>query len=149
MLPSSAKEIQFDRELGTRTCSRPRMPMKEFLPFKLDALNQCLWRMADSGAEDRVLLTPKAYAVLNYLADRPGRLVTQRELIEAVWPDVVVQPEVLKSQILDVRRVLGDDARNPRFIETLHRRGYRFIAPVTDPAPAEADVSAQPTLVGR
>src|SRR6202521_1364517 len=123
------------------------MPMKEFLPFKLDALNQCLLRRADSGAEDRVLLTPKAYAVLNYLAERPGRLVTQRELIEAVWPDVVVQPEVLKNQILDVRRVLGDDARNPRFIETLHRRGYRFIAPVRDLS--EAEVPGQTSLVAR
>jgi hypothetical protein len=44
--------------------------MKEFLPFKLDALNQCLWRRADSGAEDRVLLTQKAYPVLNYPAER-------------------------------------------------------------------------------
>jgi DNA-binding winged helix-turn-helix (wHTH) protein/tetratricopeptide (TPR) repeat protein len=123
--------------------------MKEFLPFKLDSLNQCLWRRTDSGAEDRVLLTPKAYAVLNYLADRPGRLVTQQELIEAVWPDVVVQPEVLKSQILDVRRVLGDDARNPRFIETLHRRGYRFIAQVRDLTTAEAEVSSQTSLVAR
>src|SRR3984893_1233899 len=149
MLPSSAKGIQFAKALGTVTCSRPRRPMKEFPPFKLDALNQCLWRRADSGAEDRVPLTPKAYAVLNYLAERPGRLVTQRELIEAVWPDVVVQPEVLKSQILDVRRVLGDDARNPRFIETLHRRGYIFIAPVRDLAIVEAEVSAQTSLVAR
>ena len=123
--------------------------MKEFLPFKLDALNQCLWRRTDSGSEDRVPLTPKAYAVLNYLADRPGRLVTQRELIEAVWPDVVVQPEVLKNQILDVRRVLGDDARKPRFIETLHRRGYIFIAPVKDLATAEAEGSGQSNLVAR
>jgi len=123
--------------------------MKEFPPFKLDALNQCLWRSTDSGAEDRLMLTPKAYAVLSYLAERPSRLVTQRELIEAVWPDVVVQPEVLKTQILDVRRVLGDDAKNPRFIETLHRRGYRFIAPVRDPATTEAEVSAQTNLVAR
>jgi DNA-binding winged helix-turn-helix (wHTH) protein/tetratricopeptide (TPR) repeat protein len=123
--------------------------MKEFPPFKLDALNQCLWRSTDSGVEDRLMLTPKAYAVLSYLAERPSRLVTQRELIEAVWPDVVVQPEVLKTQILDVRRVLGDDAKNPRFIETLHRRGYRFIAPVRDLATTEAEVSAQTNLVAR
>ncbi len=123
--------------------------MKEFPPFRLDALNQCLWRRTDSDAEERLLVTPKAYAVLNYLAERPGRLVTQRELIEAVWPDVVVQQQVLKSQILEVRRVLGDDAKNPRFIETLHRRGYRFIAVVRDPAVVEADVSAQTSLVAR
>jgi DNA-binding winged helix-turn-helix (wHTH) protein/tetratricopeptide (TPR) repeat protein len=123
--------------------------MKEFPPFKLDALNQCLWRSTDSGPADRLMLTPKAYAVLSYLAERPSRLVTQWELIEAVWPDVVVQPEVLKTQILEVRRVLGDDAKNPRFIETLHRRGYRFIAPVRDPATTEAEVSAQTNLVAR
>src|SRR5271168_14282 len=149
MLPSQPRGIQFAKALGTVTCSRPRMPMKEFPPFKLDALNQCLWRSTGSGAEDRLMLTPKAYAVLSYLAERPSRLVTQRELIEAVWPDVVVQPEVLKTQILDVRRVLGDDAKNPRFIETLHRRGYRFIAPVRDLATTEAEVSAQTNLVAR
>jgi DNA-binding winged helix-turn-helix (wHTH) protein/tetratricopeptide (TPR) repeat protein len=123
--------------------------MKEFPPFKLDTLNECLWRRTDSPAEDRLPLTPKAYAVLNYLVERPGRLVTRRELIEAVWPDVVVQPEVLKSQILEVRRVLGDDAKHPQFIETLHRRGYRFIAPVRGYTIAEAEVSAQTSLVAR
>jgi DNA-binding winged helix-turn-helix (wHTH) protein len=97
----------------------------------LDKVNECLWHHRDNGEDERVRLTPKAFAVLQYLVEHPGRLLTQNELLEAAWPDTFVQPEVLKSQILDIRRVLGDDSKNPRFIETLPRRGYQFIAPVT------------------
>ena len=105
---------------------------KEFPPFRLDTVNECLWRRQDDADDERIRLTPKAFAVLRYLVSNPGRLVTQNELLEAVWPDTFVQPEVLKSQILDVRHALGDDAKDPRFIETLPRRGYQFIAPVAD-----------------
>ena len=79
--------------------------------------------------------------MLDYLIERAGRLVTHHELLEALWPDSFVQPEVLKTHIADIRQVLGDDAKDPKFIETQHRRGYRFIA--TDqngkPAPPKAD----------
>jgi len=84
---------------------------KEFAPFRLDTVNECLWRHRDDGDEERIRLTPKAFAVLRYLVEHAGRLVTQNELLEAVWPDTFVQPEVLKSQILDVRHALGDDAK--------------------------------------
>src|SRR5258706_1386004 len=109
--------------------------MREFPPFRLDAVNQCLWR-GDGLAEERILLAPKAFAVLRYLVEHPGRLVTQDELFEALWPKTYVQPEVLKSHIAAIRAVLGDDARKPIFIETRSRRGYRFIAPVTEGAAA-------------
>jgi predicted ATPase/DNA-binding winged helix-turn-helix (wHTH) protein len=109
---------------------------KEFHPFRLDTVNQRLWRHQDGKDDGRIHLTPKAFAVLRYLVDHAGRLVTQCEILEAVWPDTSVQPEVLKSQILDIRHALGDDPKNPRFIETLTRRGYRFIAPVADPSAA-------------
>src|ERR1700723_468611 len=109
--------------------------MKEFHPFRLDTVNQCLWRRQDSGEEERVLLKPKPYAVLLYLADHAGRLVTQNELLDAVWNDVHVQPEVLKRHILDIRSTLGDDPKNPVFIETLPRRGYRFVAPIQEGSP--------------
>ena len=99
--------------------------MKEFHPFQLDVANECLWR---SG--ERIPLTPKAFSLLAYLVDHPGELVTQSELIEKLWPDTFVQPEVLKTHIRDLRSALGDDARKPTFIETQHRRGYRFIASV-------------------
>jgi TolB-like protein/Flp pilus assembly protein TadD len=101
--------------------------MKEFPPFRLDTEGQCLWR-----GKERVALKPKAFSILCYLMERAGRLVTQNELLEALWPDTFVQPEVLKSHVMDVRNALGDDAKNPSFIETQHRRGYRFIAAVHD-----------------
>jgi DNA-binding winged helix-turn-helix (wHTH) protein len=106
--------------------------MREFPPFQLDSANQCLWRRRETAYDERVLLTPKAFAVLQYLVERPGQLVTQEELLAAVWPETYVKPEVLKSRIFGVRNALGDRPKTPRFIETLPRRGYRFIATVHD-----------------
>jgi DNA-binding winged helix-turn-helix (wHTH) protein len=126
--------------------------MKEFLPFRPDTVNQFLWRRCDTGDDERILLTPKAFAVLRYLVEDEGRLVTQDELLDAVWPGVHVQPQVVKSHILDIRSALGDRAKNPLFIETLHRRGYRFIAAVSEGAGTHLAVLAQPArgrLVGR
>jgi predicted ATPase/DNA-binding winged helix-turn-helix (wHTH) protein len=111
--------------------------MREFPPFRLDTVNQCLWR-GDAEAGERILLAPKAFGVLRYLVEHPGRLVTHDELFEALWPKTYVQPEVLKSHIAAIRAVLGDDAREPIFIETRSRRGYRFIAPVREGASARA-----------
>ncbi len=97
--------------------------MKAFGPFRLDPVNQCLLR-----GEIRIALTPKVFAVLRHLTDHPDRLVTQEELLEAIWPETYVQPEILRKYILELRKALGDDPRAPRFIETLPRRGYRFVA---------------------
>src|SRR6202022_4920860 len=125
--------------------------MKEFRQFRLDTVNQCLWRRKDSGENERLLLKPKPYAILRYLVDHAGRLVTQDELLDAVWPETHVQPDVLKRHILDIRSALGDDPKHPVFIETLPRRGYQFIAPIitrigedtsgeaTEPARSEQD----------
>jgi len=124
----------------------------EFAPFRLDTVNQCLWRRGTSGDDERVPLKPKPFAILRYLVDHPGRLVTQDELLDAVWPDTHVQPEVLKRHIFEVREVLGDDPRNPTYIETLPRRGYQFMAPVRKAAPAEpalAEIPARNKIVGR
>src|SRR5271157_579936 len=115
---------------------------KVFPPFHLDTINQCLWRRGEAGEEERVLLTPKAFAVLRYLVEHAGRLVTQDELLDAVWPDTFVQPEVLKYQVADIRSKLGDCPKNPVFIETLARRGYQFIAAVHDSAAAKPEPSA-------
>jgi DNA-binding winged helix-turn-helix (wHTH) protein/tetratricopeptide (TPR) repeat protein len=124
---------------------------REFPPFRLDPVNQCLWRRWDSGDEERILVTPKAFAVLSYLVDHAGRLVTQEDLLAAVWPNTFVQPEVLKRHIFLLRDVLGDEAKSPHFIETLPRRGYQFIAGVRDTAAAKpaADTSMRSKLVGR
>jgi DNA-binding winged helix-turn-helix (wHTH) protein len=126
--------------------------MTQFHPFRLDTVNQCLWRRRDSGDDERILLPPKAYGVLRCLIEHAGRLVTQDELLDAVWPDTHIQPEGLKSQILHIRRVLGDDPKRPRFIETLPRRGYRFIGTDGEGAAQKADARARPVatqLVGR
>jgi DNA-binding winged helix-turn-helix (wHTH) protein/tetratricopeptide (TPR) repeat protein len=117
--------------------------MKSFQSFHLDDVNQCLWR-----DETRVALMPKPFAVLQYLVAHAGKLVTQDELLGAIWPDTYVQPEVLRRYILEIRRVLGDDAASPRFVETHPKRGYEFIATVIDESFASVtDVSSN--LVGR
>src|SRR6202140_4396247 len=126
--------------------------MKEFRQFRLDTVNQCLWRRKDSGEDERLLLKPKPYAILRYLVDHAGRLVTQDELLDAVWPETHVQPDVLKRHILDIRSALGDDPKNPAFIETLPRRGYHFIPSIQEDPSGEIDEPATPgqeRLVGR
>jgi DNA-binding winged helix-turn-helix (wHTH) protein/tetratricopeptide (TPR) repeat protein len=105
--------------------------MASFPPFRLDPVNQCLWR-----GETRISLMPKPFAVLTYLIEHAGRLVTHDELLAAIWPDSYVQPEVLRRYILEIRRVLGDNAETPRFIQTFPKRGYQFIATLTDASPA-------------
>ena len=74
-------------------------------------------------------LHAEGFALLAVPGERPGRLVSKQELLDAVWPGVYVGDAVLKTTIRDIRRALGDDSHAPRFIETAHRRGYRFIAP--------------------
>ena len=96
-----------------------------FAEFRLDPERGQLLRGATP-----VALTPKAFALLEYLATRAGRLVSKQELLDAIWPNVFVGEAVLKGTIRDVRRALGDDSHAPQFIQTAHRRGYRFVAPV-------------------
>ena len=69
--------------------------------------------------------------MLHHIVTHAGHLVTKDALLEAVWPDTAVSDAILKVSIREIRKVLGDSARAPRFIETVHRRGYRFIAAVT------------------
>ncbi len=101
--------------------------MKIFPPFRLDRANQCLWRN-----EERILLPPKAFSILQFLVENAGRLVSQDEILEGLWRDTYVQPEVLRKYILEIRRALGDPPKSPRFIATVPKRGYQFIAPVTE-----------------
>jgi predicted ATPase/DNA-binding winged helix-turn-helix (wHTH) protein len=101
--------------------------MKQFEPFRLDSANGCLWR---SGT--KIALPPKPFAVLRYLVENPGRLITHDELLDALWPETYVQPQVLRTYMLELRKVLGDEAGKPRFIQTLPKRGYCFVAPVSD-----------------
>lgn len=121
--------------------------MKVFEPFRLDTVNHCLWR-----AETRMPLTPKAFDVLRYLAEHIDRLVTQDEILEALWPDTYVNPEGVRKYILEIRKVLGDRPKQPLFIETLPKRGYQFIAKVTEEqtvAQSKAPSEVAANIVGR
>ena len=104
-----------------------------FAPFALDAVNACLWKGSEA-----IKLRPKAFAVLEHLLSRPGELVTKESLIGAVWPDTFVGDAVLKVAIRQIRAALSDDPKFPRFIETAHRRGYRFIGDIGTVKPAIA-----------
>ena len=101
-------------------------PQWHFADFCLDPANACLWR----GAEV-VALSPKAFDMLYYLVTHRDRLVTKDELLDAVWPETAVSDAVVRVVIGALRKVLGDTARAPRFIATVPRRGYRFLASVT------------------
>lgn len=125
-----------------------------FLDFVFDADDARLWRGGDV-----INLRPKTLAVLAYLSQRPGQLVTKEELLAAVWADTTVTEWVLTSCVKELRQALGDDSRQPHIIATVHGRGYRFIAV---PLPAHRDGNstttstrgmserpASPTFVGR
>ena len=105
--------------------------------------------MDDNGHDERILLRPKSYAVLRYLVERVGRLVTEDELLDAVWPEACVEPQAVKSSVFDVRRVLGDSPKKPVFIETLPKRGYRFIAPVQTGRSTDGKQTLGHTLLAR
>src|SRR5262245_28658031 len=96
-----------------------------FGPYRLEGPEGLLWRRG------RVVpLSPKATCVLWGLASRAGQLVTKQALLDIAWPDTAVGEAVLTVTIRALRQVLEDDRSHPRYIETVHRRGYRFVAPV-------------------
>jgi predicted ATPase len=117
--------------------------MKEFGTFRLDASNQCLWSQGK-----QISIPPKPFAVLRYLVDNPGRLVSHDEMLDALWPDTFVQPQVLRTYVLDLRKILGDDAGDPRFIQTLPKRGYCFVASISERADKDHK-SALPAQLAR
>jgi TolB-like protein/DNA-binding winged helix-turn-helix (wHTH) protein/Flp pilus assembly protein TadD len=112
--------------------------MKLFKAFRLDTADHLVWRNGE-----RVPLAPKAFDVLAYLVEHAGRLVTQDEILEALWSETYVNPEVLRKYILEIRKALGDRPDNPEFIETVPKRGYRFVAPVEEESTAETPVATR------
>ena len=96
-------------------------------PLRLDAANACLWRGAT-----RLSLRKKDFAVLQVLVSCAGQLCAKEALLDSGWPATYVSDTVLKSCISRLRQVLGDAPRAPRYIETVHGRGYRWIAPISE-----------------
>lgn len=89
-----------------------------------------------SRGETQIRLEPRCIDVLTYLAERAGRVVSKAELIDAVWQKRFVSEATLTHTIAVLRDALGDDVRAPRYIATVHKRGYRIVAPVQQVAVA-------------
>jgi DNA-binding winged helix-turn-helix (wHTH) protein len=106
------------------------------LRFERFELDEAEARLTCAGQP--VALAPKPFAVLCALARTPGRLVTKNALLDLVWGHRFVTESVLKSAISELRAALDDDPRQPRYIETVSRRGYRFIAAAIDPSSQNA-----------
>lgn len=96
----------------------------------------------------RVRLNTQPFQVLTMLLERPGELLTREEIARELWPDgtFVDYEHGLNSAINRIREALGDTAGNPRFVETLARRGYRFVAPVERIGPDAEAPAAEPVL---
>ena len=101
-----------------------------------------LRRMIVTVRGEPVALEPKSFDVLRYLIEHRDRLVGKDDLLNAVWGDTFVTPNVLTRAVAQLRRAIGDDAHNARYIETVSRRGYRFLAPVTE-GPADDGATAE------
>lgn len=127
--------------------SPPPPPLRvRFHEFELDEAEARLTRTGRA-----LPLAPKPFAVLCALARSPGTLVTKNDLLDLVWGHRFVTESVLKSTVSELRAVLDDDAKQPRCIETVSRRGYRFIAAFIAPvAPPGASASASTSaMIGR
>jgi len=123
-----------------------------FGPFRLDLANACLWHAAQP-----VTLRPKVFEILVNMVTHADQLVTKESLLDAIWPETAVGDGVLKTSMNELRKALGETAKTPQWIATVHRRGYRFIAlvtlmefafpPVVTPAPVAPLPAPVPALV--
>src|SRR5215475_12871224 len=104
----------------------PDNHLYEFKPFALDAASRTLFK-----DNEIVHLTPKAVETLLVLVQHRVQVVEKEQLLKEVWPDSFVEEGSLSRNIHELRKALGDDSSEPRYIATVPKRGYRFIAPVT------------------
>ena len=115
-----------------------------FDAFELDEPNALLLRNGKA-----VTLAPKPFGVLCALARRPGSLLTTNALLDDVWGHQFVTDSVLRTAISELRTALDDDARKPRYIETVSRRGYRFIAATIGASSQRAPAIERNVAAGR
>jgi DNA-binding winged helix-turn-helix (wHTH) protein/Flp pilus assembly protein TadD len=127
----------------------PTAASYKFGPFVVDG---GAYRLIRDGTS--VPLSPKIIDLLLFLAARPSVLVSKDELFRALWPDVAVTDNALTQAVSELRQALGDDPANPKYVQTVARRGYRFISPVepiasataAPPVPPPVEVPAPPTV---
>ncbi len=118
-------------------------------PLRLDLREERLW-----NEEQLINLRPKTWALIRYMVERPHELLSKQQLIDIVWPDTIVTEASLNQAIRELRKALGDDARSPKFIETVHRRGFRFIGSPAESVQAKnlrpaQETPSRPQLFGR
>jgi Tol biopolymer transport system component/DNA-binding winged helix-turn-helix (wHTH) protein len=113
-----------------------------FGAFRMDLGDGTLWR---DGEEVR--LPPRALALLQHLVERAGRVVSKQALMDAAWKDAHVSETSLTEAIGVIRQTLGDDPQQPQFVQTVHRRGYRFVASITVDGTASFAPAAAPEPV--
>src|SRR6185436_7326562 len=99
----------------------------EFGPFRLDAREHVLLRHGEV-----VPLTPKAFDLLTALVEHSGHVLGKDELMKQVWPDTIVEEANLSRHVFSLRKALEEDRDDNHYIETIPRRGYRFVASVTE-----------------
>src|SRR5262250_2957637 len=116
-------------------------PHLTFGPFHFDGTQGHLWQGAQA-----ITLRPQSLALLRYLVEHPGRLVTKTELRQHVWAGTHVTDTVLRVSVYEIRQALGDVAAAPRYLETVGRQGYRFLL---GDAPEAAPPLTPGPLVGR
>jgi DNA-binding winged helix-turn-helix (wHTH) protein/Tfp pilus assembly protein PilF len=121
----------------------PSIASYRFGSFLLDGTS---YRLLRDG--EIVALSPKIIDLLLYLVARPSALVTKEELFKALWPDVAVTDNALTQAVSELRQALRDDPAKPRYIQTVARRGYRFIAAVSPDAPASPETTEPRTHAG-
>jgi DNA-binding winged helix-turn-helix (wHTH) protein len=97
----------------------------EFGPFCLEIANETVWRQ-----DTRLHMPPRLFGLLCYFVHHPQQLLTKDRLFDSVWGHRFVSESALKARITELRKLLGDSAKAPRFIETVCGRGYRFVAKV-------------------
>src|SRR5678815_5417443 len=125
--------------------SVPPSQIYEFGDFRLDSEKRLLWR---DGAP--VSLTPRVFDTLLFMVEHPDGILDKERLMEAVWPDSIVEENNLTQNISTLRRIFGETPGSHRYIVTIPGRGYRFVANVRVTSPAEEPVekSAAPAVNG-
>jgi DNA-binding winged helix-turn-helix (wHTH) protein/Tol biopolymer transport system component len=119
-------------ETSPIAAERQRLPCVSFGPFAFDTHTRLLSR----GGQE-VPLPPRVLGVLELLLQRAGDVVARQELIDTVWKDAFVTDTSLAEAVSVLRQALADDPQSPTYIQTLHRRGYRFVAPVSTASPTK------------
>jgi len=123
--------------------SLEQQPLLPFGPFRLDPGRRLLFRR-----DEAIQLRPRVFDTLLVLARKPGEIAPKEELLEAVWPDTVVEENNLNQNVLALRRILEQHPEDGVRIETVARRGYRLIAPALEEVPSPGAAPAPVAAAG-